>query len=79
MEWRSKFKRLMFSGAVIFSGYGALKLIPGSRHDLRASLWYLTVGLACALGSVASWLGRKAAGETVEEERNNSLSRGSQQ
>jgi len=64
-----RFKRIMFSGAIIFSGYGVLKLIPGSRHDLREGMWFLVVGMICLLGTVAGWLGRRAAEKTVKPER----------
>jgi hypothetical protein len=57
MKWRSRFKRIMLSGVIVFGGYGVLKLILD--HDLRTGLWSLAVGVAFVFGLLpVAWLTR---------------------
>jgi hypothetical protein len=44
---------MMFSGAVIFGGFAAAKLL---RHDIDKALWSFAVCLALVLGLLPPWL-----------------------
>jgi hypothetical protein len=75
MELKPKpptFRSIMFSGAVVFGGFAAVKLL---HHDLYTGLWSFAVCLALVLGILPAWLtGSKVASESVKPEKYNLFS-----
>jgi len=74
MELKPKLPTLrstMFSAAVIFGGFAAVKLL---HHDLNNGLWSFAVCLALVLGILPAWLtGERAADNTIKPEKYGSL------
>jgi hypothetical protein len=70
MEFKPKLPTLrgmMFSAAVIFGGFAAVKLL---HHDLNNGLWSFAVCLALVLGILPPWLtGSEVAQKTVKPEK----------
>lgn len=75
MELKPKlptFRSMMFSAAVIFGGFAAVKLL---HHDLNNGLWSFGVCLALVLGLLPPWLtGHRVVDNAVKPEKYNLFS-----
>jgi hypothetical protein len=70
MEFKPKpptLRQTMFSAAVIFGGFAAVKLL---HHDFNNGLWSLAVCFALVLGLLPPWLtGHRVVDDAVKPEK----------